>query len=233
MHFYMSTFLFFQFRVDLCACRKMQYRRGYRDMTNFRERDLELDILKVKAHRHLCQLNQLRVEYIAWWTQKHQSFVNGMNLIQFNQPSLIPREVTTLNLYRKTIDVAQRLSKAGQRVPHLDQLESLMEFWDKFKRLKENGDALYADFCRFCASIKRLRRPEVKAETDLIKIAMDSTTREDFDFSEVNNERDNLFTYKLNVSDRRFMGLISYIPFLLTHLSRLYYLISKIHLERE
>ena len=106
-------------------------------------------------------------------------------------------------------------------------------FWLTMVDLKEETDDLYRSLCKYCDSVSRLRQPAIKREIDRLKTQLDEAYTEEFVFTEVNNERDNLFTYKVATFDRAYHGLLGYIPFLMTSSVRMLAWFGKVHLEKE
>ncbi len=52
-------------------------------------------------------------------------------------------------------------------------------------------------------------------------------------FTEVHNERDNLFTYQLGQCDHKFVGLLGYVPYLLKIATNICFWCNKMYLEKE
>lgn len=103
-----------------------------------------------------------------------------------------------------------------------------------FCQLKKEGDVkVYERICEYCESITRLREPEIKHKIDRLQVAVNRDFSEDFIFTDIHNEKDNLYIYKLNPPDHNLLGLVGILPYLLKRTTKLCYLVTKLHLEKE
>ncbi len=91
--------------------------------------------------------------------------------------------------------------------------------------------ALYINICqldRFLLSVSSLRQPGAKVQLDQHRTILTGEFSEAYNFLDAHNEKDNLYTYRLNVSDQRFLGLVGYIPYLLHHTTKVCFFVGKI-----
>lgn len=207
---------------------------GPPNYTPFDEKMIELDFIKVRTKRHVKKLNSLKLRYMEWFTRKCKSFLDGIKLTQILAAKLIPSEIKTMKDFRKVHDMTRRFPRNGTpRDSNPAKMDEFYLFWMELVDLKEETDDLYDSVCKYCEQITRLRHPSVKNEIDRLKGLLDEAFSEEFDFSDVKNERDNLFVYKVAPTDHQFHGIMGYIPFLLTGSLKLMSWILKVHLEKE
>lgn len=194
---------------------------------------MELDRLELLANQHMGRLHQLKMRYIDWFSRKRQSFLDSLKLIHVLGGSLLPFEVDTIRHYRRVQDLARRFPRNGTpRDSSPVKMDEFISFWDEMFVLKLENDALFDTVEHFCFSIKRLREPELKDEIDRLHYRLNLFCAEDFKFTELNNERDNLFTYRVSQQDTAYHGLLSFIPFLLSYTTRICYWTSKLYVEK-
>ncbi|XP_069129958.1 uncharacterized protein [Argopecten irradians] len=210
----------------------------YRDyhnrvFTHTEKKMMELDRLKLLANKHLGRLHQLKMRYIDWFNRKHQSFLDSIKLIHTLGGSLLPFEVDTIRHYRRVRDLSRRFPRNGTpRDSSPVKMDEFISFWEEMYMLKHENDALFDTVEHFCHSIRRLRQPEIKDEIDRLHYKLNLFCAEDYKFTELNNERDNLFTYKVAPHDHKYHGLMNFIPFLLGYATRLCYWTSKLYIEK-
>ena len=182
----------------------------------------------------MLKFNSVACEYADWFNNTHHSFLEALKTVQVTAQTLVPGEIHTMQDFMKTIHVAKKLATIGQHIRNLDKLERFLTFWTTFGELKDELDAkVLTDVNMYCGSITRLRVPAVKERIDEISLHINGCHSEKFDFKDINNNKDNLYTYKLTVQDRPFMGLVAYIPYLLKCSSKICYLVGKLYLEAE
>lgn len=128
-----------------------------------------------------------------------------------------PQEIRTLRQLRRLHEVAGGgggvQSKRVQAISGADRVRPFLAFFARF-------DALLGD-------LDRLVLPAVKAtplghgagaaeavakEIEGLRSSIADRLTEDFDFTELHNERDDLFTYRLSVADAQFHGLVAFLP---------------------
>ncbi|XP_052281989.1 uncharacterized protein LOC127879263 isoform X2 [Dreissena polymorpha] len=207
---------------------------GPPNYTPFDESMVELDFIKVRTKMHVKRMNSLKHQYVDWFSRKCQTFLDGIKLTQILSQKLVPEVILTMQDFKKVHAMSRRFPRNGTpRDSNPAKLDDFFMFWMAMTDLKEETDSLYEALCKYCDSITRLRHPFIKEEVDLYKQKLDEAYSEEYDFSDVKNERDNLFTYKVASFDHRFHGLLNYIPYLMTMSVRMLALFGKIHLEKE
>ncbi|KAL4229707.1 hypothetical protein ACF0H5_010095 [Mactra antiquata] len=207
---------------------------GPPNYTPFDEKMIELDFIKVRTRSHVKKLNALKLHYIDWFTRKCATFLEGIKLTQILAAKLVPPEIKTMQDFRKIHDISRRFPRNGTpRDSNPGKMDDYMMFWNEMVELKEETDEIYESLCKYCELVTRLRQPQIKREIDRLKGLLDEAFSEEFNFSEVKNERDNLFVYKVAPFDHRFHGIMGYIPFLLTLSVRMLTWVVKVHLEKE
>ncbi|CAC5403341.1 uncharacterized protein LOC127716504 [Mytilus californianus] len=195
-------------------------------------KEMELDVLKRDANRHLGRLNGLKMRYMDWFSRRQNSFLESLKLIHLLAAQLLPREVNTISHYRKVINIANKFPRNGTpRDGSSSKMEEFLMFWDEWYMLKLENDSLYARVCEFCKSVRRLRQQVLKDEIDRLHYRLNLTCSEDFDFTHIGNDRNNLFTYKVALHDHKYHGLVSFIPYLISYATKLCYWTSKLHIE--
>lgn len=203
-------------------------------LTAFDRKVNELCRLQKEVTGHLARLNALRSRYMDWFNRKHQSFLDAVKAVQVSMPQLLPKHITCIRHYRATLEMAKKISTNGKaRMGLVDKMEEYLGFWGALLALKEENDVVYDKIDKFCRSIQRLRDPEIKDQVDNLKSKLSLAFSEDWDFTSVNNEKDNLFTYKISTQDQEFLGLVGYIPYLLTFATKVCYFCGKLHVEKE
>lgn len=196
------------------------------------KKDIELDALKDECNRHMGRLNGLKMRYIDWFSRRQNSFLDSMKLIHLLGAQLLPKEVNTINHYRKVVSMAKKFPRNGTpRDGSSSKMEEFLMFWDEWYMLKLENDNLYSKVSDYCKSVRKLRQPEIKFEIDRLHYRLNLICSEDFDFTHITNERHNLFTYKVALQDHKYHGLVSYIPYLIGHAVRLSYWSTKLHVE--
>lgn len=205
-----------------------------RKMSAFDEKMTELHKLKIEANSHLKKLHGLKLRYKDWFNRKYQTFLNSVKLIQILALNLVPREINNLNHFRQIFEMALRFPRNG--TPR-DKGPSIMEefiiFWDEFCDMKVEGDILYTKLNTFCSSITNLRNPKIKREIDRLQCNLNVIFSENFNFTNRNNEKDNLFTYRLSVYDESYHGLVNFLPFIVDFAARICFWIGKLYVEKE
>ena len=147
---------------------------------------------------------------------------------------MVPAEIKTIADFRKIHDMSRRFPRNGTpRDNGPAKMDDFMMFWTEMVELKETTDELYEKLCKYCDSIDRLRQPSIKIEVDRLHEVLNNAHSEDFDFTDVKNERDNLYIYKVAPFDHQFHGLMGFIPYLLTLSLRMLHWLGKVHLEKE
>ena len=76
------------------------------------------------------------------------------------------------------------------------------------------------------------RQPKNQEKMRRLRENLEESHKETFIFTDSHNERDNLFVYKLAVADQRLLGLLGFIPYLLTHSVKLCYHIERLDVLR-
>ncbi|XP_013380352.1 uncharacterized protein LOC106173473 [Lingula anatina] len=202
-------------------------------LTQFDIKLIELDQVKKDALAHLKKYNALRTQFIEWFSANNKAFCVALQTVQLAVPDLVPRDIYTMNDFIKVLEMCRLLlSKKRWRLTSHEKLEEFYEFWTRLSELKAMGDKnVYERTCEFCESITRLREPQIKDKIDRLYAKLNKEYSNDFIFKEIHNERDNLFTYRM--MQPAFLGLISYIPYLLKNATKVCYLVTKLHIEKE
>ena len=193
---------------------------------------MELDELQNETNRHLGKLNSLKMRYMEWFSRKQQSFLDSMKLIHYLGDTLLPPQINTIKNYRRVSDLSRKMPRNGTpRDQTPGRMDEFLFFWEEFVMLKKENDKIYSKVCDFCNSIQRLREPVLKDEIDRLHYKLVLFCSEDYDFTSINNERNNLFTYRVALHDHKYHGLVSYIPFLVGFAAKICYWVSKLHIE--
>lgn len=208
--------------------------RDHPHMTSFEVKMMELERLKKEISRHMCRLNSVRIQYTDWFEKRRQSFIDSIKLLQLTYPEVVPPQHNTVALFRRMYDTAQVLPKRGLPVDRsAERLAELEHFIDAVGGLKKDHDLLYEKICTYCCSITLLRDPYLKDTIDDYQKTLNIAFQEDFDFDQVHNEKDNLFTYKLAQQDHTFHGLLAYVPYVLKVAVDMCYWSCQLYLEKE
>ena len=208
--------------------------RGPPNYTPFDEKFNELHFLKYRTKMHVKKLNSLKYNYVEWFSKKCQSFLDCVKLTQILAAKLVPNDIENMQDFKKIHDMSRRFPRNGTpRDSNPAKMDDFSMFWQEMVTLKEETDDLYESLCRYCDSVTRLRQPSIKPEIDRLKAQLDEAYSEDYKFTDLKNERENLFVYKVAPYDYRYHGLLGYIPYLLTLTLKLTTWLSKIHLEKE
>jgi hypothetical protein len=195
-------------------------------------KEMELDALKQDANKHVGRLNSLKMRYMDWFSRRQASFLESLKLIHLLGAQLLPREVNTIGHYRKVINMSKKFPRNGTpRDGSTSKMEEFLMFWDEWYMLKLENDVLYVRICDFCKSVRRLRQQGLKDEIDRLYYRLNLISSEDFDFANITNERNNLFTYKVALYDHKYHGLVSFIPYLVSYGTKICYWTSKLHIE--
>lgn len=203
-------------------------------MTPFDEKMVELDFLKYETKAHMKKLNSCRFRYMDWFTRKCQTFLDAVKLTQIIAAKMVPAEVKSLADFRKIHDMSRRFPRNGTpRDAGPAKMDEFMMFWSEMLDLKETTDELYEKLCKYKDSVSRLRQPSIKSEVDRLYEIVSDAYSEEFDFTDLKNERENLFVYKVAPFDHNFHGLMGYIPYLLTMTIKMFHWLGKVHLEKE
>lgn len=200
----------------------------------FAIKNKELEAIKKESAAYMKKVNNLKVRYIAWFEKKHQSFVDSVKLIQLTLPQLVPKEINKLEDFRKIYNITKLLTRNGHRGESIaDKMDIYLSFWDELSLLQPAEEALHEKLCKYCRSVTRLRQQKVKTHIDELHASLRLSFSESFNFTTVNNERENLYTYRTAPADYRYMGLVSFMPYLISYITKICYWTSKIYLEKE
>ena len=201
--------------------------------TPFQEKSYELDLIKKRAYRLMGEFNAVVLEYRDWFNRRYQSFIDAIKRVQNEAPTLVPHEISNLTQLRRVYSVGQKLTRMGFVFRGKEHIEQFLGFWDELLRIKEYLDTdLLIEVTAFCTTIDTLRKPDLKKEIDDLHAELCERCIESFDFGQVRNEKDNLFIYKLSMADRRFIGLVGFIPYILDFATKVCFLIGKLFIER-
>lgn len=207
---------------------------GPPNYTPFDESMIELDFIKVRTKAQIKKLNSLKFRYIEWFTKKCKSFLECIKLTQILAVKLIPGDIETMKDFKKIHDMSRRFPRNGTpRDSNPAKMDEFFMFWLEMTDLKEETDDIYNGLCKYCEKVTRLRQPSIKVEIDRLKAVLDEAFSEDFVFTDVKNERENLFVYKVAPTDHRYHGIMGYIPHLLTVSVKMLTWVTKVHLEKE
>lgn len=177
----------------------------------FRDKDQELSVIKKHAAEIMAKCNTLNVEYTAWFTRQQQTFIDAIKSVQVAMRTLAPPEINTMSHYRAVCGMALTLAQSGKNIRNSDKLECFLSYWHRFCQLQQELvlEVLVAmDSC--LSTVSSLRQPDAKKKMDNFRTILFEQFSEDFNFTGAHNEKDNLYTYRLNVSDQCFLGLVSY-----------------------
>lgn len=200
----------------------------------FHLKSKELIALKLQANTTMTRLNALNCEYRDWYNNRYQVFLDTIKGIHIIMPNLVPSDIYTIHQYKETVDLGEKLFKLGHFIRSIDNLYIFQHFWDRFCYLKDEVDTYIVAYVEaFCSSITRLRDQRVKEELSAIDNELKANYSEYFNFKDIHNAKDNLYTYKLMVADQMFLGLVGYIPYLVQKATRICYLVGRLHLEKE
>ncbi|XP_064637526.1 uncharacterized protein LOC135493843 [Lineus longissimus] len=200
----------------------------------FDEKRRELQELKKRVQTHLGELNVLRSDYMDWFKKKNDSFLNVVKYVQYCLPGLVPENITTFKHFKETFEMCQSLRKSGTFVKDAQLLEEYFAFWERLTKLKEEGDGIvYTGVMFFCGSITSLRHPEIRDYIDKLQERYTAHFNDEFDFTDVHDEKDILFTYKVSTINQRFLGLMQYLPYILQIARKICYFALKLHVEKE
>ena len=150
-------------------------------------------------------------------------------------PTLVPQHLKNVSNFRALHGMAQQQVQNRHALPGgVDKLDKYLEFWSQFCLLIDELRAgVVPDIDQFVGSVTRMREPEKKDQIDRLVDELDRQHSETFDFREAHNERDNLYTYRLMVCDQTFLGLVGYIPHLISYCTKICFHIKKLYLEKE
>ena len=191
----------------------------------------ELISIKKRAAEHLSCCNSLSVEYADWFTRQQQTFIDAIKSVQVAVPAPLSTEITTISQYRALCQMAHVLSRSGKCFRQSDKLECFLEYWDRFCQLqKELVFDVLVHLDKVMTIVTSWLKPEVKEQLNDVRALLCEEYSEDFKFADAHNEKDNLYTYRLNVCDQRFLGLVSYIPYLMQYNTRICHLIRKLRI---
>ncbi|XP_046359725.2 uncharacterized protein LOC124137466 [Haliotis rufescens] len=205
-----------------------------RVLTRFDEKQMELDRIKDDFRRYLGRLNSLRLHYRDWFDRQFQSFLDAIKIVQLTFPCLVPREIVYMSQFEQTLEFVKRLPQNGKTFcRNFDKMTQFHGFWNRFCELKKEGDVLNASMCAFCDSITRLREPQLRLDIDKMQSRLDQASKQDFNFTELHNERDNLFVYRIAGHDDKLQPLVGYLPYLLKIATGICYWSTKLYIEKE
>ncbi|KAL3879467.1 hypothetical protein ACJMK2_031764 [Sinanodonta woodiana] len=203
-------------------------------LTKFDEKMIELKFLKYEIKAHMKKINALKLKYRDWFSSKQQSFLDSVKLIQILAGKMVPNEISTLEHFKKVHRMACKFPRNGTpRDGGPAKMDEFMFFWNELCSLKIETDELYEKIGKYCDSITDLRQPAVKDRVDEMYKQLNIAFAEDFDFTCINNEKDNLFTYSISTYDHKYHGLVGYVPYLMTLSLRMFHYALKLHLEKE
>ena len=198
------------------------------------EKRFELDTVKKTVSSHLRELDRLYIEYMDWFERRAREFLMTIDEVQVSLPTLVPSRIENLQNFITILEFSERLVNAGRRLAHQQLLNEFRHFWDRFTELNTTTDlTIYPMICKYCDSISALRNPEVKQHIDCLHQRLATEFSLQFDFTELHNERDHRFTYRLGLSQQGYLGLVQYIPYLLQCARKLCYVALKLHVEKE
>ncbi|XP_074651650.1 uncharacterized protein LOC141906301 [Tubulanus polymorphus] len=198
------------------------------------EKIIELDKMKKDIYQHLKKLNNLRSEYTEWFENRHKSFTESLIGARMLIPELFPEQVYTIKHFKQTKQLCQTLIDKGRYVSNVERMNEFEKLWEKMVEIKEAGDeVVYEQLCKYCTNITALRDPNLKEQIDDLQYHLQKACSEDFNFKDIHNERDNLFTYKLDIGEKDYLGLVQFIPYLLQITRKICYLGIKLHVEKE
>lgn len=210
------------------------YFSGPPNYTPFDESMIELEFIKSRTKSQIKRINSLKFKYIDWFSRKCKSFLDGIKLTQILANKLVPTDIETIKDFKQVYDMSRRFPRNGTpRDTNPAKMEEFYMFWLTMVDLKEETDELYQSLCKYCDSVTTLRQPAVKREIDRLKGILDESFNDEFVFTDVKNERDNLFVYKVATFDHKYHGLLGYIPYLMTSSVRMLAWFGKVHLEKE
>ena len=202
-------------------------------LTPFQSKFHEIDSLKKTALGVMARFHNVQLEYTDWFKRQLKSFVELIKSLQISHRQLVPQTIKTLSDFRTIFKIAHEMSKNSKLMPQFEKFETFLSFWVKLQHLLEDlWKEVIQPLNAFCASVNRLRQPEVKRQIDFLYSSLTHSSNEDFDFTSCHNEKDHLFTYSLMTSDQDFLGLVGYIPYLISFATKICYLTTHIHLEK-
>ncbi|XP_041356613.1 uncharacterized protein LOC121373883 [Gigantopelta aegis] len=202
--------------------------------TLFDVKFMELEKLKLDCHKHMCRLNDLKIVYRDWFDRRRQSFLDAIKTVQITYPQMVPTNILTLSHFKSLYLFTNKVPKSGKRINETPaKMEAFLSFWSQFCDLKSQSDILYERICTYCDSITRLREPKIKLEIDRLHKQFTVASSENYNFTHVNNEKDNLFTYRVAMPDHQYHGLVSFMPYLLQLATKVCYYCGKLHIEKE
>ena len=204
-------------------------------MEEFHKKNSELDVIKKRSLKLMAKFNSLHVEYTDWYKRQEQSFVDSVKSIQVIVPTLVPQQLTSIGNFRTLHAMGKECNNSKHPLPGgIDKMDIFLNFWSDFCQLKEElVTGLLIDINMYVASVTRMREPEKKEEIDRMVVELNMKHSEDYDFRNVHNEKDHLYTYRLMLCDNTFLGLVGYIPFLTGYCTKICFLITKLYLEKE
>ena len=202
-------------------------------LTPFQSKFHEIDTLKKTSLGVMARFHNVQLDYTDWFKRQLNSFVEMIKSIQISHRSLAPQDIRTLADFRAIFKIALQMSKNSKLMPQFEKFETFLSFWIKLQHLMEDLDKeVIQPLNAFCASVTRLRQPEVKQQIDYLYSTLKHSCSEDFDFSSCHNEKDHLYTYSLMTSDRELLGLVGFVPYLISYATKICYLTTHVHLEK-
>ncbi|KAH9499559.1 hypothetical protein Btru_078120 [Bulinus truncatus] len=200
---------------------------------HYRYTHRELERLKCQFSKHLRYLNALRFLYTDWFERRHKTFSELITLGHVKVPHIVPARFDCVRSFRQSCESLSKVSRSALSFEKcLGIMNELMQFWHRFMSLNQQGRSLHKKLSDFCQGVSELRDQRLKSQVDVLQERLNREVSEDFDFSKVHNERDNLFTYKMSLPNQCFHGLFSLIPYLLKMATSICYLSCKIYLEK-
>ena len=180
------------------------------------------------------RLNGLYCEYSDWFKRQQRSFLFDIKSMQVVVPTLVSQRVQTIKDLRGILEMGHTLVQAGRGVGSVQRLEQFIKYWDQLCELRCDLDNLWFELNGYVVSITSLRDPEAKVELDKMYDTFTYQCSETYKFTNMNNAKDNLYTYGLSMPDQDFLGLVGYLPHLLKKSISICFRVStKIHIEKE
>lgn len=140
---------------------------------------------------------------------------------------LVPQELRSLRQLNHLLDVTNICVRSGRHVIGAERIQPFLDFLSRYHSLLDDFDRTVLPGVK--ALVPRAGSAErIKKEIEDLRSTLGVRLSEDFDFSELHNERDNLYTYRLSVADGVFHGLVAFLPGLLKLSAKLCYLVRNL-----
>lgn len=213
--------------------RKLPGTLGKMSMTLFHEKNSELSKLKKRANRLMSVFNRMYCEYADWFKRRENSFLNAVKSVQTTIPTLVPDGISTMQDYLQIVKMGRHIHSLNRTVGGHDLLGQVEKFWNQFLEAKDQlENILLKDIDVFNESVQCLRENNAHEKMDQLRLKLSSQCSESYDFSQIHDERNHLFTYRLMVCDQGFLGLIGYLPYLLNYAIKICFLVNQIYIEK-